>query len=175
MAFQNSVRLFTAGGVPGDKAFDGPTRAMSGLLLTAAVIGTFMTEDPTSPGAWKVGAPTDAQHFALLVTTKDKISYGTSAGGPLAPTLTLPAKSQGTLATMGSFWVVSKVAGSKAGDVVYADNVTGEVHTAAPGASAPAGTVLVPGAVVAPLPGGTPAGLIVVTLNGGTVAAPVAP
>lgn len=171
MAFQSTVRYDQGSGVPGEKAYDGPTRAESGVLALSAVVGTILSEDPAKAGYWKPGVQAGALRYAMLTTPKQYASIGTSAGGPLAPTLTLPANREVELASMGQFFALASNADARPGHLVYFNNTTGVIVTAAPTAAVPATSTAIVGAVVAPLPGGnraTPAvpGMIVVTLNG---------
>ena len=173
MTFQSTVRMDSATGIPGELAFDGPHRAESGTLSTACVIG-FAVSQSNTDGTWAAGVQSGAKRIGLLINPKDKVLTG-SAGNPLAPTVVLPANTPGTVCTMGQVWVLAATAGAKPGDAVYADNATGQIKTAVPGAAAPATSTLIPGAWVAPLPiGVTVPGLLVITLNGGAMAAPAA-
>lgn len=183
--FQSTVRYDQGSGIPGEIAYDGPHRAEPGILAASGTVGNVFSENPANPGFWSPGTQANAVRFALLTTPKQYAAFGTQAGGPLAPTMVLPANAEGEFTSMGQIFVLSSNAGgasaSKPGDLVYFNNTTGLIVTAAPGAAAPATSTLLPGAVVAPLPGGnrgltpvTPS-LIVVTLNGPFGFPPAAP
>lgn len=173
MSLQSTVRFSPVTGVPGEMAFDGPHRAESGTLSTAAVIGTVVSQAPATR-KWGQGAVTGATRLGILANPKDTVLRGT-AGNPLAPSFTLPAESQGSVVTMGQIWVTATNANAATGDVVYFDKTTGVITTTAPGAASPGATfALFPGAWVAPLPAGdTAPGLIVLTINGAALAAPL--
>lgn len=174
MTLQSTVRFNTAGGVVGELAFDGPHRAESGTLSADASIGLVVSQDNTT-GKWAPGAISGTKRFGVLINPKDKVLRGTTVGGPLAPSLVLAANTQGTVCTMGQVWVQTATATAKPGDVVYVTDATGAITTTVPGAAAPGASTLLPGAWVAPLPiGATTPGLIVITINGAPVAAPVA-
>jgi hypothetical protein len=167
MTFQSSVRFDTGSGIPGEFAYDGPRRAEPGILQAAATIGAmFVSEDPANPGFWSPGKLANSQRYGLLTSPKQFASYGTTAGGPLAPTMILPANAEAEITSMGQVWAVTSTANSKPGDVVYMTNATGAITTTAPGAAAPANSTLIPGATVAPKPGSAAASLIVITLTG---------
>lgn len=158
MPFQNTVNWDMASGVPGEIAFDGPTRAEPGILNSADaannVFGRVFSESPAAPGVWRAGytdAALDAR-FAIMISPKEHVSYGTAAGGTLAPTLTLPNGVIATFLTMGEVWAISAVA-ADIGDVLIFNNTTG-VLTAQPAATAvPGGSTLLPSARVSRNPG----------------------
>ena len=167
MAFQSSVRFDVAGGMPGEIAYDGPHRAQPGILQVAAAVGNFCSEDPAKPGFWSPGLIANAVNFGMLSTPKQYASYGTTAGGPLAPTMILAANAEGEFTSMGQLWAQVTNANAKVGDAVYFNNTTGALVTAAPSAAAPATSTLIPGATVVPSPGGANApALVVITLTG---------
>lgn len=167
MAFQSTVRFDQGGGIPGEYAYQSPTRAEPGILATAATVGMFVSEDPAKPGFWNAGLIAGALRFGIVATPKQYAARGTTVGGTLAPTLVLPANSEAEVATMGHLWALNTAAaGAKPGDVVYFNNTTGAIVTTIPGAAAPATSTLVPGAIVAPRPGAaTNPNLIVVQLT----------
>lgn len=105
MSFQSTVALAQGFGVVGEIAFEGPLRAVSGVLKgTAAniVVGRAFTIDPAD-GAYSPGG-TDT-FGGILANPKGLQSLGTSAGGPLAPTLVVPAGTIGEFVTMGEITV----------------------------------------------------------------------
>lgn len=152
MTLQTAVGLQQGFGKPGTRAYDTPYRVQPGLLnstdptlnivgrgfgIIAGATGSFnVAADPkTLSVAADCGA---AKVFAgLLVEPEVYVSGGTTAGGPLAPTYTLPNGTVVQLATEGD-WVVSLAAASNPGDVVYVNYNTGVLTTAAPGAAIPA-------------------------------------
>lgn len=173
--FQSAVRYDQGSGVPGEKAYDGPTRAEPGILGAVGEVGNVFSEDPAKPGFWNPGLVANSKRWAILTTPKQYAARGTAAG-TLVPTMALPPGEEGEFSSMGQFFVLASNADSKPGDRVYFNNTTGRVVTAAPAAAAPATSTIFPGAVVAPLPGGNRAspavaGLIVVTLTGPVIPA----
>lgn len=154
MTFQKSVRFDQAGGVPGEYANDGPHRAEPGILATTGTVGRFFSEDPAKPGFWTQGGLTGAVRVALLTNPKQYAARGTQAGGTLAPTLVLPANDTGEFTTMGQVWVQGDSPNAKPGDEVYMSNLTGAVVTSPAATPITSGATKIPGAVVAPLPGG---------------------
>lgn len=141
MGFQSSVALNQGFGVVGELIFEGPLRATPGILKgTAAniVVGRAFTIDPadgqyTPGGAFNFGG--------ILANPKALQSIGTTANGPLAPTLTVPAGTIGEFANMG-IMVVALLNAAGIGDkVTYATadgqlsalpqvtSVTGEIST----------------------------------------------
>lgn len=171
MTFQKTVRFDQAGGIPGEIAYAGPHRAEPGILATVGTVGRFFSEDPAKPGFWTQGALAGALRVALLTTPKQYASRGTQAGGTLAPTLVLPANSEGEFTSMGQIWVQGDTPNAMPGHDVYFSDLTGAVITAPPSTPITSGATKVSGAVVAPRPGGpnTQAqggNMIVIVLNG---------
>lgn len=120
MGFQSSVALNQGFGVVGEIVFEGPLRATPGVLKgTAAniVVGRAFSIDPadgqyTPGGAFTFGG--------ILSNPKALQSIGTTANGPLAPTLTVPAGTIGEFVGMGLL-VVALLNACNIGDkVTYA-------------------------------------------------------
>jgi len=133
-AFQSTINASQGFGLIGELLFDGPTRAQPGVLKgTAAylVVGRYFTID-ASDGTFVPGG-TGAQG-GILANPKALVSFGTSVGGPLAPTLIVPAGEVGEFVTMGSM-VVALAAACAIGDKVAYDTTTGVLSTVAPGVS----------------------------------------
>ena len=131
MSFQSSVALNQGFGVVGEVVFEGPLRATPGVLKgTAAniIVGRAFTIDPAdgqySPGG--VGV-----YGGILSNPKALQSIGTSAGGPLAPTLTVPAGTIGEFATMGEI-VVAAANAVALGDKAMFAQATGIVSALPP-------------------------------------------
>jgi hypothetical protein len=142
--FQTTVNFERGFGVPGEILLAGPTRALPGILNSASaaynIIGaTAYTitagasgADPNLPVTVAAGG---AGVFAgILAAPKTYASYGTSGGGPLAPTLTLPNNWNATFLFMGEM-VVTLAAAANVGDLVYYDTTTGAIATQAPSSS----------------------------------------
>ncbi|AXF52890.1 MAG: hypothetical protein [Bacteriophage sp.] len=171
MTFQKTVRFDQAGGIPGEKANDGPSRAEPGILTAIGTVGRFFSEDPAKPGHWTQGAVSGSLRFALLTTPKQYAAQGTTAGGTLAPTMQLLANTTAEFATMGQFWVVGDSPNAMPGHDVYFSDLTGAIITSPPSVPITSGATKVAGAVVAPFPGGgnnqaQGGNMIVITLNG---------
>lgn len=120
MGFQSSVALNQGFGVVGEIVFEGPLRATPGVLKgTAAniVVGRAFSIDPAD-GQY---APGGAFNFGgILSNPKALQSIGTTANGPLAPTLTVPAGTIGEFVGMGLL-VVALLNACNIGDkVTYA-------------------------------------------------------
>ena len=152
--FQSTVNIWSALGVVGDMAFDGPLRAEPYNLFsngTPNIIGNAFTvssganADPSGnsalAGTAQVGGT--GQFAGILVNSKDYASYGTTSGA-LNPTITLPDYSIGFLATMGYFFV-NLPGPANVGDLVTYDPLTGNLNSIAPttkftGSIAPGGS-----------------------------------
>lgn len=102
MTFQSSVALAQGFGVAGELIFEGPLRATPGVIKgadpTLNVVGRAFTIDPAD-GQYVAGGT--GVYGGILSNPKALSSVGTSAGGPLAPTLTVPNGTLGEFATMG--------------------------------------------------------------------------
>lgn len=142
MGFQPSVNINNALGVVGDLAFDGPLRAAPYNLFSSGVpnvIGYAYTvtsggnPDPVNgaglAGTAQVGG---TGHFAgILVNSKEYASFGTVAGGPLAPSMVLPDYSIGSLSAMGQYFV-NLPGPASIGDLVTYDPLTGALNSITP-------------------------------------------
>ena len=134
--FQQSVRYDLTFGVPGEVRFDGPMRGKPGLLNSASaaynIVGkTAFTQ--YSDGTFKAGGViANNNPFAgILCNPKNYASYGTSADGPLAATMTLANNVMAEFLEMG-YLVVSVPAACKPGDKLVYDNTTGALSTIEP-------------------------------------------
>ena len=131
MSIQTTVVIDQGLGVPGEIYADSPIRSQAYILKSADpvnnVFGRAFTK--VSEGVAEVGG---AGVFAgFLASPKEHASYGTAAGGSLAPTLTLANEVTAAIVSMGSM-VVSLPAPAAIGDYVYFDTTTGELTTQAP-------------------------------------------
>lgn len=130
-AFQSALAVNQGFGVVGELAFDGPNRTQPGILKgTAAylVFGRYFTID-TSDGTFTPGGT--GPQGGILVNPKSQVSWGTTVGGALAPTLTLLAGAVAEFLTMG-YPIVSLPAAAQIGDRVLYSTTTGELSTVAP-------------------------------------------
>jgi hypothetical protein len=164
--FQNTVSAEQGLGVIGEVFDDGPRRAQPFLIISDDAADNVFGRAFTVTAEGKAEAGKDgAQVFAgILINPKEHSLNGTVAGGPLAPTLTIPNNTIGTLLTEGSV-IVTLPASANIGDLVYYTNATGVLTTIAPGAAAPALSTLIPGAYVDRFTR-TGAGIAVITLAG---------
>lgn len=159
MAFQSSVSVDQGFGVVGEVAFDGPTRAQPYIIVSADAANNVVGRAFTSSNGTVAAAGGTAVFAGILVHPKHYASYGTAAGGPLAPTLTLANNSPGEFLTMGEI-VVTLPGAAAVGDPVKYNTTTGVLGTGAPGA----GEAAVPNAKVSHY-AVTGAGLAVITLT----------
>lgn len=160
MGFQSTVALNQGFGVPGEIVFEGPTRAAPGIVKgTAAniVVGRFFTID-SADGQYSPGGT--GALGGILANPKALQSIGTSANGPLAPTLVVPAGTVCDFLTMGEV-VVQMTNACAVGDGVYFVNADGTLAAGTAGA----GQTQIPNARVERF-ANLAAGLAVVSLTG---------
>ena len=141
--FQSSVNIWSAGGVVGEQAFDGPMRAAPYNLFSNGVpniVGNAFTvtsggnPDPAGnsgvAGTAQVGGT--GVFAGILINPKDYASYGTTGlNGPLNPSMVLPDYSIGQLALMGEFWA-NLPGAANIGDLVTFDPLTGNLNSITP-------------------------------------------
>lgn len=143
MGFQSAIALNQGFGVAGEIVFEGPTRAKPGVVKgTAAniVVGRAFTID-AADGQYSPGGT--GTFGGILANPKALQSVGTTAGGPLAPTLTVPAGTVCEFVMMGEI-LVSLSNAAAIGDAVKFVNADGTLAAGAPGA----GETAVPNAKV---------------------------
>ena len=131
MGFQTALAAALAFGVVGDILYDGPHRAKPGVLKgTAAniVVGRYFTLD-ASDGQYAPGGT--GKDGGILSNPKALQSIGTSAGGPLAPTLVVPAGTVGEFTDMGMM-VVALTNGCNIGDLVQYAHADGTLKAQGP-------------------------------------------
>lgn len=160
MPFQTTVAAALATGVPGEPVSDAAMRCRPGITGgTAAniVVGRWFTQDPADllykPGGTNLEG-------GLLVNPKAYASIGTSANGPLAPTMTLPAGTPAEFASGGEFYAILSTA-AQVGQPVFYDNTTGILGAGTAGG----GQTQIPGAKVTRY-NNVAAGLTAVAFNG---------
>lgn len=134
--FQQNVRYDFAFGQPGEIKYDGPKRFNSGSINSASaaynIVGATAYTQPAAGGAFVAGG---TGNFAgILANPKVYASIGTTALGPLGPTLTLPNQVQAEFAMMAEL-VVSVPAACNIGDLLTYSTTTGALATVAPIAS----------------------------------------
>ena len=160
MTFQTSVGAALATGVPGEPVSDAAMRCRPGITGgTAAniIVGRWFTQDPADL-LYKPGGTNG--EGGLLVNPKAYASIGTTANGPLAPTLQLPAGTPGEFASGGEFYAVFSTA-AQVGQPVFYDNTTGILGAG----TAAAGQTQIAGAKVTRYNNAAP-GLTAFAMNG---------
>lgn len=124
MSFQSTVALNQGFGVVGEVVFEGPLRAKPAILkvgsggaaATDLVVGRYFSRD-ASDGQYFPGGAIGNGSGGILCNPKALASVGTAAGGPLAPTLVVPAGTVGELMEMGEL-VVALANACTPGDLV---------------------------------------------------------
>jgi len=137
MTFQSTVNSDQPLGVPGEVIFDGPTRAAPFILSSASAAYNIVGATVFTVSSEGVAAAGGTGAFAgILAKPKTYASYGTSAGGPLAPTMTLANNVIGELLQMGSLVVsLPNSQAANIGDVLTYNTTTGVISVLAPNAS----------------------------------------
>lgn len=138
-SFQQSVNIYEAFGVPGEIFFDGPIRSKKYTLYsngTPNIVGYAFTNSTAANPNPVAGSPNGAIAtvggtgiFAgILANPKSYAANGTTAGGPLAATLTLPDYYEGELLDMGEI-CVSLPTPANPGDLVCYNSATGALSS----------------------------------------------
>lgn len=165
MAFQSTVSVNQAFGVVGELIQDEPIRAETLLIgaggFTVGYAGCKSNSTNVATMGGTVGA--GVLFAGILINPKTYASGGTTSG-PLAPTLTLPANSQGEFLTFGTV-VVAITGAANIGDQVQYNTTTGALSCVAPGAAASGGNALIPNATVHRFPTAA-SGLVAIRLTG---------
>lgn len=152
MAFQTVVNSTIAAGVPGELGLEGPLVAQPARItspdaannligraysVVSGATGTPLAGDlgaNPAPLVVRAGAATVTSVFAgVLANPKTQVSYGTSAGGPFAPTFVVPNGTMGEFVTETPGIWVELPAAAAPGDNVSYTIATGALVTAAPG------------------------------------------
>lgn len=153
MAFQSAVRTDVGFGVIGEPFLNGPTVATPVKIYTADatknVVGRAFTysngADSSGDAATVVAGGTGA--FAgILANPKIYATAGTSAGGTLAPTLTLPNYSIGEVVSQTAGIVVTLGGAADVGYWVEFVQATGVLNAIAAGATVGSGSTIIKGA-----------------------------
>lgn len=166
MGLQTTIRRFTGEGIVGELALHSPLRAQPVRLASTSaannVVGRALFWLANGTGAAVDSTAGTGAFAGVLGMPKSYASLGTSAGGPLAPTLTLANNTIAEAVQEGQMYV--SVDNTPAiGDIVYARNADGTLTTAAPGAGTPANTRAI-GATVQRYPVGV-AGLALIHIK----------
>lgn len=165
MAFQSTVNINQAFGVVGELIQDEPIRAETLLIGTGGFTVGYAGCKSNSTNVATMGGTvgTGVLFAGILINPKTYASGGTTSG-PLAPTLTLPANSQGEFLTFGTV-VVAITGAANIGDHVQYNTTTGALSCVAPGAAASGGNALIPNATVHRFPTAA-SGLVAIRLTG---------
>lgn len=171
MTFQPSVAARMGFGIVGEFYLDGARRVQPALLDSSDaalnVFGSAFTVKSGAdglPGSVLVAEAGGTGVFGgILVNPKTRASYGTAAGGPLAPSVTLPNDVVAELCVNAPGVIVS-LGAANVGDQVEFVQADGTLNAIAPGASATAGSTIIAGARVERYDVTT--GYAVVSLNG---------
>jgi hypothetical protein len=140
MGFQTTVNQLQGFGVIGDVYDDGPIRSEPFIINSPDAANNVMGRAFTVTSEQHARAGGTGVFAGFLINPKEQTTSGTSAGGTLAPTETIPNNTVAELLNMGSM-VVSLPAAAAIGDLVLYDTTTGALSTIAPGATYPAGTL----------------------------------
>ena len=147
MSFQSTVRYDQSFGVPGEIIVDGLKRVESGYLTSADaaynIVGATVFTRPVAGGAVAAGGTIGpANVFAgILCNPKTYAALGTSAGGPLAATLTLPNYINAELCLTTSGMVVTVPAACAIGDLLTYNLTTGALGTPVKGVASFTGVI----------------------------------
>lgn len=134
MGFQSTVSIPQGFGVPGEIFQTAPQLVLSYTLVSGAqpnIVGA-TAYTITSQGVAQAGSGGTHGFAGILCSPKEYALYGTSIGGPLAATLTLPNQTQAELLTEGMM-IVTLPAAAAIGDYVLYNDTTGALATMAPG------------------------------------------
>lgn len=166
---QQVVRYDYGFGVPGEwRKAGGGRRTKPGFIVSGSAANNIVGSAFTQAAAGGVVAAGGTGILAgILVGPKQYASYGSSAGGPLGATITLPNNTQGEFAQSGDgLVVVMQNANVGIGDYVMFQNSTGLLSSAPAGTAVTTGYTQILGAVVDDLPQPTAGGLCSISLMG---------
>jgi hypothetical protein len=138
-SFQQSINIYTAFGVPGEISFDGPIRSKMYNLFsngTPNIVGYAYTisqgdnPDPAgdTPNAGNATVGGTGVFAGILVNPKAYVNFGTTAQGPLGPTLALPDYTLGELMDFGECFA-SLPGPANPGDLVCYNTTTGALSS----------------------------------------------
>lgn len=149
MTFPSTIRTDQASGFPGDLALSGVSVAQAGVLNSGDAANNVVGRAFTHTGAEGVFAAGGTGAFAgILANRAEYASYGTIAGGTLAPSITLPNGAIGDFITEHPGVFVELTTASAPGYYVTYNTTNGSLGAVATGADIPAGSVILPGAFV---------------------------
>lgn len=133
MPFQSTIALDQAYGLPGELRFEGPTRVTPGVTKgTAAniIVGSAFTID-TADGKYQPGGT--GVFGGIMINGLEQACYGTTAGGPLAPSQQVPVGVTAQFCEMG-FVCVRLQNAATIGQGVYFVQATGLLFAGTAGA-----------------------------------------
>ena len=137
---QSQVYINQSAGVIGELFDKSPNRAQPFILrsVDAAnnVFGRAFTVVLGEDGVAQAGGT--GAFAGFLINPKAHASFGTAAGGPLAPTLTLANETVADILNMGSLFVALP-APAAIGDLVVYNTTTGVLATVVPAGPIPVG------------------------------------
>lgn len=165
MTFQTTVRFDNAFGVVGELRYDGPKRSKPGLLNTTSAANNVIGRAFTLNSDGTVGAGGTGTFWGILANPKVYAAQGTSAGGTLAPTLTLPNNVEGEFVTMGFLIIAPTNASTTIGMDVHFVQADGTLLAVAAGTTPAAGNTKVPNATIDYVPQPNANGMAVVRLT----------
>lgn len=166
MTFQSTVRFDNAFGVVGEIRYDGPKRAKPGLLNTTLPANNVIGRAFTLNGDGQtIGAGGTGTFWGILANPKTYAAQGTSAGGTLAPTLTLANNVEAEFVDMGFVIIQPTNTGTLIGMDVHFVQADGTLITVAAGTAPAAGNTKVPNATIDYVPQPNALGMAVVRLT----------
>lgn len=133
MSFQSTIYQNMAFGVVGELFLSGPLRAQPGILNSADAADNVIGRAFTLESEGQAQAGGTGAFYGILVNPKNYAALGTQAGGPLAPTMTLPNGINAEFLQMGEI-IVALPAACNIGDRVLFDD-DGDLSTEPPALS----------------------------------------
>lgn len=153
MAFQSAVNYDLGFGVVGEQFLAGDVRATPANIVSGSaannVIGRAFTisDDANSSGDAVTAAAGGTGIFGgILSNPKEYSTAGTAAGGALAPTLTLPNNSIGSLVNVTPGHVITLAGAADVGYWVEFVQATGVLNAIAAGGTVTSGSTIIKGA-----------------------------
>jgi hypothetical protein len=139
---QAPLTTYSGAATPGDIAFDAPMNASTYNLYSAGTPnkvgyaytvtnGAIPNGSAVAPNAGTATVGGTGKFAGILVQSKQYVGYGTTSGGPLAPTLTLPDYQWGELCYFGQVWVYMDNI-PNIGDLVTYDPLDGSISSITP-------------------------------------------
>lgn len=164
---QTTVNFMQPLGIVGEIIVDGPNVSRPYTLASDDAADNVFGRAFTVVSEGKAKAGGTGVFAGILTGSKQHMSYGTPAGGPLAPTMTLANNTVVELTSLSAGIVINVPAACAIGAKVVYDTTSGELSTVAADAADPgAGKAFVPnGRIADTTPSG--AGLAVLRISNG--------